>query len=184
MHKKSLQDYLKGLKNIRLKIYDGAFYSSWLIRSYKIRIYTIYRMIYTIYRIEKAFLKSMSSRLRDGQVPLESSVFRGRDAFASRYFLYIRNGEMANSKQRIIHLQRKFSGRSFPAGRTPTSEQKTYSPCGTQPYSTTWAIYLSVHCRNILLFRCRQLRYTRMVDHGLPLQDFVPVYWQPALVWK
>ena len=100
-----------------------------------IRIYTIYRMIYTIYRIEKAFLKSMSSRLRDGQVPLESSVFRGRDAFASRYFLYIRNGEMANSKQSIIHLQRKFSGRSFPAGWIPTSEQKTYSHYSTQSYS-------------------------------------------------
>ena len=45
MHKKILQDYPKGLKNIRLKIYDGAFYSSWLIRSYK----DLYDLSYDLY---------------------------------------------------------------------------------------------------------------------------------------
>ena len=50
MHKKILQEDPKGLKNIRLKIYDGA---SIIRGSYVVtRIYTIYRIVYTISRMD------------------------------------------------------------------------------------------------------------------------------------
>ena len=45
MHKKILQEYPKELKNIQLKIYDGASYSLWLIRSYE----DLYDLSYDLY---------------------------------------------------------------------------------------------------------------------------------------